>query len=147
MPWRARGIATDSAPRQRWLRPRAICAAALIAFAAAHPHAARAQAAADQQGAQAVLELSVNGVGKGPVRALVRGKSILLPIETLARLGLGKVAGPEETIGGVIYLDITAAPQLHARFDEANLALVLNVEPSLLPSTSENLAYGAPAGT
>ncbi len=102
-------------------------------------------AAPEDKVRHAVLALSVNGEDKDEVNALVRGKDFLLRIDELRKAGFVSVPGRAETIDGVSYVSLGAlAPKVTYVFDEAEVALRLTVDPSLLSGSTVNLGRNRP---
>jgi outer membrane usher protein len=96
---------------------------------------------------QAILQLSVNGVERGEVVALLRGPEVLVPVADLDRAGLRAVTGGHETVGGVAYVSLaTLAPAVIFEVDERALTLRLTAAPALLPATVQDFLQSRPPG-
>ena len=97
--------------------------------------------AADAPGTTALLEMSVNGVAKGAVRVVLRGKDILVLVLALKDAGLIEIPGTPENIGGDLYVRANAlGPRIRYAFDEDNLTLNIIADPKLLASNTIDLA-------
>lgn len=102
-------------------------------------------AAAAEEPRPALITLTVNDVDQGVVKALVRGKDFLLPLESLRKAGLAAIAKHQEVIAGSTYVNVVSlAPKVSYSYDDANLVLHLTAEPTLLPALSIDVGRARP---
>lgn len=112
----------------------------LFMFAAFNPTYG-AEDAASAASAQALLELTVNGVAKDPARVTFVGERLYILVQSLTDAGVTQVPGTPETIDGALYVASDAlGPRVKVFYDEENLALSLTVDPTLLAPTMIDLA-------
>jgi len=96
---------------------------------------------------RAVLPLTLNGVVKGEVLAVLRNEDVLVRSGDLEAAGLQNVAGRRESIGGETFVSLgSLAPALRYELDPQALALNVTAEPTLLASTALNLGAARPSG-
>jgi outer membrane usher protein len=91
----------------------------------------------------AVLSLQVNGLPKGRVSALLRGRDVLVRVAELQGADVYSFSGDRKPVGGRLYVSLLSlAPGI--RFAANETALELTVSPEHLPPGSANPDSGPP---
>ena len=95
----------------------------------------------------AILQLSLNGVERREVTAILRGGDVLVRVDDLAKAGLRNFAGQRETVDGDVYVSLASlAPELTFGFEEHTLMLRLTAQPRYLAPTVQDFLFGRPPG-
>jgi len=96
---------------------------------------------------RAVLPVTVNGVEKGDLVALLNEGDVLLRVADLQAAGVRGFAGRRETVEGQVLVSLASlAPEVKFTLDPETLVLGLTVPPEWLGTTVVNLGLGRPAG-
>jgi outer membrane usher protein len=96
---------------------------------------------------RAVLPVTVNGVEKGDLVALLGEGDVLLRVEDLQAAGVHGFAGRRETVEGQVFVSLASlAPEVKFALAPETLVLGVTVPPGWLGVTVVNLGLGRPAG-